>query len=70
MKANGILAYVRTATSDTGMTILGKTTLQMLSVETCTVLTMSRSFLSLPMQIARQNSLWCLLWEEKGPKKF
>lgn len=45
MKANGILAYVRTATSDTGMAILGKTTLLMISVETCTVLTISMCFL-------------------------
>lgn len=33
MKANGILVYVRTATSNTGVAMLGKTSLQMLSVE-------------------------------------
>lgn len=35
MKANGILVYVRMAISHTGVAILGKTSLQMLSVEIC-----------------------------------
>lgn len=35
MKANGILVSVRMAISDTGMAILGKTLLQMLSVKIC-----------------------------------
>lgn len=47
MEANGILVYVRTAISDTGVAILGKTSLQMLSVEMCIGLTISMCFLLL-----------------------